>query len=130
MWDDLFEKSTYWRYVIWYDFNNFCVLETINVNLLLVFHTLKGRDITYFPNCFHLIHLIHQSSSIHFMYQNPTHSFRHSFPFYSIYRSWFISFTFTIVGFTHAPWNSNLTVSFIFLAKPVSVIQAVSLGKI
>ena len=30
MWDDLFEKVIYWRSVIWYDFNNFFVLETIS----------------------------------------------------------------------------------------------------
>ena len=31
MWYDLFDKATYWRNVIWYDFNNFFHgLETIN----------------------------------------------------------------------------------------------------
>ena len=29
MWDDLFNKATYQRIVIWNDFNNFCVLETV-----------------------------------------------------------------------------------------------------
>ena len=30
MWYDLFDKPTYWRNVILYDFNNYCVLETIS----------------------------------------------------------------------------------------------------
>ena len=30
MWDDLFHKVMYWRDVIWYDFNDFCLLRTIS----------------------------------------------------------------------------------------------------
>ena len=44
MWDDLFEKSTYWRYVIWYDFNNFCVLETIVLRMIAGLKKKKKKD--------------------------------------------------------------------------------------
>ena len=30
IWDDIFDKVTHWRNVIWYDFNNLCVLEMIS----------------------------------------------------------------------------------------------------
>ena len=44
MWDDLFDKSTYWRYVIWYDFNNFCVLETIVLRMIAGLKKKKKKD--------------------------------------------------------------------------------------
>ena len=44
MWDDLFEKSTYWRYVSWYDFNNFCVLETIVLRMIAGLKKKKKKD--------------------------------------------------------------------------------------
>ena len=30
MWYGTVDKGTYWRSVIWYEFNNFCVLELIS----------------------------------------------------------------------------------------------------
>ena len=71
---------------------------------------IKHMTVTYLPRQFHLIHLIYQSSSIHFMYCSPTHSF----PSHSFYRSQSISFTFTILGITYTASQFNLIVSFIF----------------
>ena len=76
----------------------------------------RHQLVTYLSSHFHLVDIIYQSSSIHFMHQliSPTHSFGHWFPSHSFYRSQSVLFTFSIFGFAHTASYFNLIVSFIF----------------
>ena len=86
------------------------------VNQVLLNWKIHHQLVTYLSSHFHLVDIIYQSSSIHFMHQliSPTHSFGHWFPSHSFYRSQSVLFTFSIFGFAHTASYFNLIVSFIF----------------